>query len=500
MKVKHWSRRELFHRCVKTAALLAMSKSWAQNPSPVSVEGQRLTFLTTTENAPWQAGTILKAGSGGTALDLIIEPDDQPGPAAHTIRGFGACFNELGWTALNALSGKDRTSVLRELFHPTEGARFTFCRMPIGANDFSAGPYSYDDTENDFELKRFSIDHDLEALIPFIHAAQSFQPKLRLWASPWTPPSWMKRNGFYAAGRSHADQKDNGIRPDQLGHEGQDLFRVEPQYLETYARYFGKFIDAYAKVGIRIGMVMPQNEFNSVQPFPSCPWTATGLASFLRYLGPEMAKRHVDIFFGTLERGNIKLLETSMEDPVAGPFLKGVGIQWAGKNALSAIKHAYPNLPVIGSEQECGDGQNDWAYTSYCWQLMKTYFRNGASAYMYWNIALAQGAPSTWGWKQNSLVSVDTANGTFRYTHDYYLFKHLTHFVDVGAHRIETSGTGDDALAFRNPDGTVILLLRNELAHPQWITVHAGQRNIALELPSDSIATLSLDRPPAVAA
>jgi glucosylceramidase len=492
MKVRRWTRRELLHGCVNTAAILTITKAWAQSSSPATVEDGRVTFLTTTEAAPWQPGAILKAGSGGTTLDLALEPDAQFGETARTIQGFGACFNELGWTALSALTVKDRESVLRELFHPTEGARFTFCRMPIGANDFSVAPYSYDETGGDFELKHFSIDHDLETLVPFIHAAQGFQPKLRLWASPWTPPSWMKRNDFYASARSHADQKDNGIRPDQLGHEGQDLFRVEPQYLETYARYFGKFIDAYAKAGIPIGMVMPQNEFNSAHPFPSCPWSATGLASFLRYLGPEMAKRNVDIFFGTLERGNIKLLQTSMDDPIAGPFLKGVGVQWAGKNALSAIEQAYPSLPILGSEQECGDGQNNWAYTSYCWELMKSYFRNGACAYMYWNIALAQGAPSTWGWKQNSLISVDTAAGTFRYTHDYYLFKHLTHFVDVGAHRIETSGTCDDALAFCNPDGTLVLLLRNELDHSQRISVHIQQRNVALELPPDSIATLSL--------
>jgi len=492
MKMRRWNRRDLLHGSLKAAAMLSITRTWAQSSSPTTVEDGGVTLLTTTEVYPWQSGTIIKAASAGTTLDLIIEPDVQPAAGARTIQGFGACFNELGWTALNALNAKDRESVLRELFHPTEGARFTFCRMPIGANDFSLGPYSYDDIDGDFELKHFSIDRDLETLVPFIHAAQGFQPKLRLWASPWTPPAWMKRNGFYAAGRSHADQKDNGIRPDQLGHEGQDLFRVEPQYLETYARYFGKFIDAYAKVGIPVGMVMPQNEFNSAQPFPSCPWSAAGLASFLRYLGPEMAKRNVDIFFGTLERGNIKLLQMSMDDSIAGRFLKGVGVQWAGKNALTDIKHAYPNLPILGSEQECGDGQNDWAYTSYCWQLMKSYFRNGVCAYMYWNIALAQGVPSTWGWKQNSLISVDTATGKFRYTHDYYLFKHLTHFVEVGAHRIDTSGTCDDALAFRNPDGTLVLLLRNESAHPQRIAVHLQKRNIALELPPDSISTASL--------
>jgi len=492
MREGAWTRRELVHGFATSAAALTLGKMLPQSPLPTNSVGERITFFTTTEVAAWQPGTVITGGSGGTTLDLIVDAENLAGGSGHTMQGFGACFNELGWTSLNALSEKDRQSVLRELFHPADGARFTFCRTPIGANDFSLGPYSYDETDGDFDLKNFSIDHDLQTLVPFIHAAQGFQPKLRLWASPWTPPSWMKRNNFYAAARSHADQKPNGIRPDQMGHEGQDLFRVEPRYLEAYARYFGKYIDAYAQLNIPVGMVMPQNEFNSAQPFPSCPWSAAGLASFLHYLGPEMTKRNVDIFFGTLERGNIKLLQTAMDDSIAGPFIKGVGVQWAGKNALSDIAHTYPDLPLLGSEQECGDGNNDWAYTSYCWQLMKTYFRNGARAYMYWNIALAQGAPSTWGWKQNSLVAVDTSAGTFRYTHDYYLLKHLTHFVDVGAHLLEISGTCDDALAFRNPDGSLILVLRNEFAHAQRVTVRIQQRTVAVELPPDSISTLSL--------
>jgi glucosylceramidase len=122
---------------------------------------------------------------------------------------------------------------------------------------------------------------------------------------------------------------------------------------------------------------------------------------------------------------------------------------------------------------------------------MKHYFRSGASAYMYWNISTEQGGMSTWGWAQNSLVSVNTAEKTFRYNHDYYLLKHLTHFVDVGAKRLETTGTSDDAFAFLNPDGTTVLLLRNELPHPQMVQVQMPDRAFAIQLPPDSIGTLT---------
>ena len=99
---------------------------------------------------------------------------------------------------------------------------------------------------------------------------------------------------------------------------------------------------------------------------------------------------------------------------------------------------------------------------------------------------------STWGWRQNSLVSVDTATKTFRYNHDYYLLKHLTHFVDVGARVLETTGTCDDALAFLNPDGTVVMLVRNELSRPQLLQVQVSDRALAIELPPDSVGTLAM--------
>jgi glucosylceramidase len=432
---------------------------------------------------------LLQPAFGWDVLNLNI---DAARAIAPPIEGFGACFNELGWTSLQALSEPDRESVLRELFDPAAGARLTYCRMPIGANDFATEAYSYDETDGDFDLRNFSIEHDRHTLIPFIQAALRYQPKLRLWASPWSPPTWMKRNRHYAEAKAYPGMKDNGIRPDQVGHEGEDLFIQEPRYFEAYARYFGKLIDAYRAEGIRIGMVMPQNEFNSAQNFPSCTWTPAGLVRFLHALGPEMQKRGIEVFFGTLERGDPKLFEAVMADREAAQLIHGVGTQWAGKNSLPAIHREYPQLRIYQSEQECGDGSNHWNYTGYCWQLMKHYFRSGACAYLYWNISTEGNGMSTWGWAQNSLVGVDRGARTFHYNHDYYLLKHLTHFVDLGAVGVEATGTCDDALAFRNPDGTVVAVVRNELAHKQRVQIQVRERVVAIELPPDSIATLEM--------
>ncbi len=453
-------------------------------------------WYVTTQAAPWQRRE-LRVESGGPA-DVFVQTD-RP---LQAIEGFGACFNELGWTALAMLSPADRNAVLRELFAPGVGAGFTLCRMPVGANDFSRDWYSYDEVDGDFELEHFTIANDLETLVPFIRAAQVHQPGLGLWASPWSPPTWMKRNRHYAMAMPAPWQKgvENGLRPDQVGHEGTDMFIMEKPYLRAYASYFGRFIDEYRKLGIAIGMVMPQNEFNSAQVFPSCCWTAEGLARFITHLGPEMATRGVEVFFGTLERADERLVDVSLQDPVVAPHVEGLGFQWAGKAAIGAVHRRYPDLPLYQTEQECGDGRNDWRYCRYAWTLMKHYLRNGARAYLYWNIALQKGGVSRWGWAQNSLVTVDPEVKTYAYTHEYYLMKHLSAFVRPSAERVEAvSWTGyENQLAFVNPDGSVVIVIQNDMAEPMPVRISVGGSTIAPTLPADSFSTLVVSgRPPA---
>jgi glucosylceramidase len=237
---------------------------------------------------------------------------------------------------------------------------------------------------------------------------------------------------------------------------------------------------------------MPQNEFNSAQAFPSCTWSAAGLAKFIIHLGPVMAERHVEVFFGTLERGNIHLLDTTMDDPQAGKYIRGVGVQWAGKAALPQIHAQYPELAIYGSEQECGDGKNTWEYCGYCWDLMKDYLRNGASGYMYWNLSLKTGGLSHWGWAQNSLITVDEQAKTYRYNHEYYLLKHVSHFVPPGAHRVATQGTFDDVLAFTLPDKSVVVVARNATPYPRPLMVTVGARKVSIEMDAQSFHTIRI--------
>ena len=104
-----------------------------------------------------------------------------------------------------------------------------------------------------------------------------------------------------------------------------------------------------------------------------------------------------------------------------------------GKGAIKAVHEKYPELKLVQTESECGDGKNSWDYCFYTWNLMKHYLSNGTSVYMYWNISLEEDGLSHWFWRQNSLVSVDKDTKTYRYTPEYYLMKQLSHFVQPGA-------------------------------------------------------------------
>lgn len=449
-------------------------------------------WIISTEANPWQESTQ-EVVALAEAPDVFVQLD-QP---KQVIEGFGASFNELGWTSLAKLTDSDRAAIIRDFFEPGVGLNFNLCRMPLGANDFSRDWYSYDETAGDLALEHFSIANDLETLVPFIKAAKAHQPNLKLWASPWSPPSWMKVNGHYAGAMPHPwmNQEENGLREDQVGAEGTDMFKLDDAHLSAYANYFGKFIDAYNQLGIEISMVMPQNEFNSAQVFPSCTWTPEGLAKFVGHLGPQMRKRSVEVFLGTLERGDETMVEKVLSDEHAGPFIAGLGAQWAGKFAIDAVHKAHPDLRIYQTEQECGDGLNDWRYARYAWGLMKRFFGAGANAYTYWNMSLLEGGRSRWGWHQNSLVVVDEATGAWRFSHEYYLLKHVSNLVAVGARYIPTmSYTGfENQIVFQNPDGSLVLVMQNDLKVPVSVRVMLGNRMIKPTLPADSFSTFVIE-------
>ena len=447
-------------------------------------EKQAAVWISTTPDAVWQehSGFYVIQGKAAENADAEVFTEEP----LQIIDGFGACFNELGQTSLALLKKEAQDSIMKELFEPGVGANFTICRMPVGANDFSRNWYSYNETANDFDMKNFSIANDEETLIPFIQSAQKFNPKLKIWASPWSPPSWMKYNNHYAC---RPDSAVNDLKTAPTTTENTNMFITEDRYFRAYSLYFGLFIDAYKQKGIDIYAVAPQNEFNSCQVFPSCLWKSSTLAGFIgKYLGPEMEKRHTEILFGTMERPDEAMVDTILNDPLASKYVKSVGFQWGGKDALPGIHRRYPGLKLYQTEQECGDGRNSWDGAVHSWGLMKHYLSNGVSVYDYWNISLLKGGISRWGWAQNSLVTVDPETKTYSYTYEYYVMKHYSHFIQPGAKRLRTSGY-DNLMAFANPDSSIAIVAGNQTNEDKLLSVKIGNRCITPTLKANSFNT-----------
>jgi glucosylceramidase len=395
--------------------------------------------------------------------------------------GFGGCFNELGWDALSVLSEADLNIVFAELFSPGKALSFELCRIPIGASDFARDWYSCNETASDFAMENFTVDRDKEALIPFIREAQKRQPTLKFFASPWSPPIWLKTPPIYNGGS----------------------LKQEPEVLKAYALYFLKFVRAYKNEGIPIDQVHVQNEPVSAQLFPSCLMSGEEMKRFVRdYLGPLFKKEGVDteIWLGTLNgpETDKRFISTSfnhylnhiLEDKKVREYVTGASYQWAGKYAVQRTRLAYPELPIMQTENECGDGLNSWEYASYVFDLFYHYLTNDVCAYIYWNMILAEDGKSTWGWKQNSLYTVNLATGQLTRTHEFYLMRHFSDFIHAGARRVELSGPfSGNSIAYRC-NGKLVLVIRNPFNREKCISVRDSSVAYSAILPADSFNTL----------
>lgn len=460
----------------------------------------------------------VSAEAATDAKTIVVDPTKT----AQTMKGFGTCFNELGWASLKTLTDTEQQEIFSEMFEPGKGANLNRGRMSMGSNDFALDYYSPADTPGDFELKDFSIERDKQNIIPMMKLAMKYQPELYFFASPWCPPRWMKKTGHYAERAMTQEQVDkfnqwkaismteglyeqgplafrmapqvNDAVPGEEGKEGVTAFIMEPEYLDAYARLFGKFVDAYREEGVNIQMVMPQNEMNSDQNFPSCCWTSADLNTFVgQYLGPEMEKHNTTVYFGTEERANPLLVDTLLRDPESSKYIKGVAFQWAGKDALPTIHQNYPELDMVMSEQECGNGLNNWEGAMHSWDLQRHYLSNGVTQYYYWNTSLFYDKPSRWGWYQNSLVTVKEDDKTWTYTPEFYELKHLSHYVLAGAKRLTLEGSDyEDMLGFVNPDGSVVLVLANQSDNDLNVNIKVDGQDLCIALGANSLNTVVL--------
>lgn len=428
--------------------------------------------MTSGPNAYWKSSGPIARLTGGS-VDVTVDEATE----YQRWDGFGGTFNEMGWDALSVVSA-ETTKALRLLFDSREGANFVYGRIPLGASDYSMSWYTLDDTSGDYSMDKFSIARDREKLIPYIKAALQIKSDIRLWASPWVIPGWMM--------------------------DGSKNMKSDAQTLGAHALYMARFVEEYAKEGLTIEAIHPQNE----PGYARVHFTQSlFINSMKNYLGPTFAQRglRTEIWCGTMSKDpdDTNIAKATAGDSDAMKYVKGFGVQW---NLEAAVATLAQKGPVMQTEHRCGNynfaapywdqrrysstkPQNDHLYGEESWQLIRDWIVAGVNSYSAWNMVLDTNGRSLDGWPQNALLVVDRTAKQLIVTPAYYVFRHFSYYIAPGARRLGTSGSSD-AVSFKNPDASIVTQVYNKGDASKTMTVKVGATLYQFDVPGHGWATL----------
>ena len=433
------------------------------------------------------AGEALSFAPAGQPVETQVCVFVDPGHRFQTMLGIGGALTDASAETFAKLPKPQQQEFLKAYYSPTAGIGYTLARTNIHSCDFSSESYTYV-ADKDAALKTFSVQHDEQFRIPFIKQIMAAAGgKLTLFASPWSPPGWMKTNG-------------------EMLHGGKLL----PQYRQTWADYYVKFIKTYEQLGIPIWGLSVQNEPMATQTWESCVFTGDEERDFIKtYLGPTLAKSGL---------GGKKLIawdhnrdlvyqraRAVLDDPQAAKYVWGIGYHWyetwTGSSMLfdnvRRVHEAFPDKNLIFTEG-CAESFDPtridaWALGEKYGMSMIGDFNAGTVGWTDWNVLLDEtGGPNHVGNFCFAPLIADTKAGKLLYTNAYYYIGHFSKFIRPGARRIAATANRDvlQTTAFRNSDGSVAVVVMNQTDKPLdfqlWITGQAAKTTAA----AHSIMTL----------
>lgn len=382
----------------------------------------------------------------------------DPARTFQTFIGIGGALTDASAEVFAKLPEAAQKEFMTSYYNSEKGIGYKFARTNIASCDFSSDTYAYVQ-EKDSLLSSFSVAHDKQFRIPFIkQAIAAAGGSLPLFASPWSPPAWMKDNN-------------------DVLHGGKLL----PKYAQAWANHYVKFIQVYEASGIPVWGLSVQNEPMAKQIWESCIYTAEEERDFVKkYLGPTLQKNGL---------GDRKLIcwdhnrdliyqraSTLLSDPEASKYIWGIGFHWyetwTGSamqfENLKRVKEAFPDKNLIFTEgcvERFGlDRVNDWSLGERYGNSMVNDFNCGTVAWTDWNVLLDEkGGPNHVGNFCFAPIHADTQTGKLIYTNSYYYIGHFSKFIEPGAKRISCSTNRDklQATAFLNPDGKMVVVVLN---------------------------------------
>ena len=421
-----------------------------------------------------QPGVNFGASSADGGTNTIVVDDSQ---TYQTIDGFGAAFTDSAAYLLNEVAQKSQlTTAMNNLFTRSgSGIGLSFMRIPMGASDIARSVYSYDDQpvgSTDLSLSDFSIAHDQTDIIPIILEAKSLNAQMKLLATPWSPPGWMK--------------DPSSMSP--VSMLGGTLLMTSAN--ETaFANYFVKFLEAYQAAGVPIDYLTIQNEpLNITSSYPSMGMSDTAQLSLLQgYVLPALATAGLSTKVMVYDHNwdTPSYPETVLAGLTAQQMTQIAGTAWHGYSgtpgAQQTVQNLYPSLGTWMTEHSGGTWISD-QFTSDLSEITLV-MRNSAKAYVKWSLALDQNlGPNL---TQDAglggcdtctpIVTVNSNTGDITYDIEYYTLGQYSKFVLPGAVRIYSSNTPNLAsVAFQNPDGSIALVVYNNTTTAQSFQVQWG--------------------------
>jgi glucosylceramidase len=446
-------------------------------------------------------GTVDFSTAASTAPAVVVDPT----LTYQTMQGFGGAITDSSASVLYGLPTVQRAAVMASLFDPRTGDGLDYLRQPIGASDFvTTAPYTYDDVpagQTDYGMQHFSIAHDQAQILPLLRQAKALNPRLQIIASPWSPPAWMKTTGTLIGGRLIDD----------------------PRVYHSYALYLLKFIEAYRASGVNVNAITVQNEPQNRSPsgYPGTDMPSVQEDAVIEDLGPMLQAAHLKTQIFAYdhnwqehpndvastppdELGDLNDYPQKVLDSPAAKWISGIAFHcyYGDPSAMTAFHNQYPKLQIF--MDECSGSQSadpaDTFSDTLKWQSRNLEIgstRNWSGTVINWNLALnPAGGPHVGGCGTCTGILTVGPGDTVTPDAEYYALGQLSRFVQPGAVRIASTSFGTTGwngevmdVAFRNPDGSTVLVAHNENDNAQAFAVQEGSQRFTYTLPGDSLAT-----------